>query len=355
MSGELLRVTGLSVRYKGTDGDVLALRDVSYEAAPGEILGIVGESGSGKSTSVYALTRLLPANAEITGGSVTFEGTDMLGASQEEIRKLMGSRIGMVFQDSMQCLDPSFRIGDQLIEAVRVHDRSVSRAAARDRAEEMLTLVHIDSVERVMRSYPFELSGGMCQRVMIAMALINDPALLIADEPTTALDVTIQDRIVGLIRERARSRGTAVVFITHNFGIVADIGDRVCVMYGGRIMESGTVSEIFYEAAHPYTRGLLEAIPGPYAGDKSPMASIEGDPADLRRNDPGCPFAPRCAYASALCRSKLPEPFRLSGTHTAACHLCAVPEGTAGGDISPAVTRDGIGKTAGDSASEVRP
>ena len=323
---KILEIQNLSVRFHSARGAVYAVNDISYDVYAGEVLGIVGESGSGKSTSAYALTRLLPENGKVSSGKILYKDRSILDLSDLEMRKMRGEEIAMIFQNPMQCLDPVFTIGSQLIEMIQAHE-PVSKKDAWYRAVNVLRSVQIKAPERMMRSYQHELSGGMCQRVMIAMAMLLGPKLLIADEPTTALDVTIQDQILGLIQEEIRSNDMSVIFITHNLGIVADICDRVCVMYGGRIVETGTVDEIFYDQQHPYTRGLLDSIPKPDVFDKSHLSAIEGSPIDMTFAPKGCPFSPRCAYSTTKCMSQMPPDVILSETHRAACWKCQEEKG----------------------------
>lgn len=316
----LLDIRGLSVSFPGREGVVHAVNGISYNVRRGEIMGIVGESGSGKSAAAYAVMQLLSAPGEITGGEILFDGRDILSLSGRELEQFRGSEIGMIFQDPMQCLDPVFTIGAQLVETLRAHGK-ISSVQAREKAVEMLRAVGIHDAERMLRRYQHELSGGMRQRVMIAMALLCRPKLLIADEPTTALDVTIQDQIVQLLKRLRDETGMAMVFITHNFGIVADICDRVCVMYGGHIMERGTVDEIFYGSVHPYTTGLLKAIPGADLLSRERLTPISGTPLGSYDRPEGCAFCPRCPECMRICTVRRPPETALSETHGASCWL----------------------------------
>jgi len=293
----LLEVKDLMVHFKTDDGIVKAVDGVSYSLDRGRALGIVGESGSGKSVSsltVMGLTRFA-GNAEISG-SIMFDGEELLTASDEDMRRLRGNEIAMIFQDPLSSLHPFYRIGDQLVEAVRAHRDDVSKAQARDRAIEMLGLVGIPEPRRRVDAYPHEFSGGMRQRVMIAMALINDPKLLIADEPTTALDVTVQAQILDLIERLQHELDTAIVMITHDLGVVAEVTDDIAVMYAGRIVEYADKETIFVGPEHPYTWGLLRSIPRLDLGRDEPLVPIPGRPPSLIIKPPGCAFHPRCPY-----------------------------------------------------------
>jgi peptide/nickel transport system ATP-binding protein len=291
----LLEVKDLRVHFDTEDGLVQALDGISYSLEPGQVLGIVGESGSGKSVSsltVMGLTR--SRNARISG-EVLFDGRDLLGASEDDMRRLRGNDIAMIFQDPLSSLHPFYKIGDQLVEAVRAH-RDVPKAQARDRAIEMLGLVGIPEPRRRVDAYPHEFSGGMRQRVMIAMALINEPKLIIADEPTTALDVTVQAQILDLIERLRRELNTAIVMITHDLGVVAEVTDDIAVMYAGRIVEYADKDTIFAAPEHPYTWGLLKSIPRLDLPRDEPLVPIAGRPPSLILKPPGCSFHPRCPY-----------------------------------------------------------
>jgi peptide/nickel transport system ATP-binding protein len=291
----LLEVKDLRVHFETEDGLVQALDGISYTVDAGQVLGIVGESGSGKSVSSLTVMGLTRArNARITG-EVIFEGRDLLTASEDDMRRMRGDDIAMIFQDPLSSLHPFYKIGDQLIEAVRAH-RSMSKAQARDRAVEMLGLVGIPEPRRRVDAYPHEFSGGMRQRVMIAMALINDPKLLIADEPTTALDVTVQAQILELIERLRRDLDTAIVMITHDLGVVAEVTDDIAVMYAGRIVEYADKDTIFAAPEHPYTWGLLKSIPRLDLPRDEPLVPIPGRPPSLILKPPGCSFHPRCPY-----------------------------------------------------------
>ena len=317
----LLEIEDLSVSFESARGAVCAVNGISYHVNRGETLGIVGESGSGKSVSAYAAMRLLKKNSPRVSGQIHFDGRDVLAMSERELQRFRGEEIGMIFQDPMQCLDPVFTIGDQLTETLRAH-KNIRKKEAWQESVQVLESVGIRDGESMMRRYQHELSGGMKQRVMIALALLCSPKLLIADEPTTALDVTIQDQIVGLLKKLCREKNMSMVFITHNFGIVADICDRVCVMYGGCIMEQGSVEQLFYESAHPYTKGLLKAIPKADVTNKERLVPIEGMPNDPFAKKDGCAFFERCPHARTVCGEKRPPFTEIAPGHEAACWLC---------------------------------
>ena len=316
----LLQVKDLTVQFHSRRGTACAVNGISYGLSGGEVVGIVGESGSGKSTSAYAMLRLLRENCTVEG-NIFFRGKDLLKLSAREMQAIRGVEIGMIFQDPMQCLDPMFTVGNQMEETLLAH-RRISRREAQQISIEMLERVGIRNAKSVMKRYSFELSGGMCQRVMIAMALLLEPKLLIADEPTTALDVTIQDQILGLLKQACRSNDMAMIFITHNFGIVADVCEKVCVMYGGRIVEKGSVEEIFYACRHPYTVGLLQSIPKADPAIKERLLSISGAPVDVFHLPGGCAFHPRCAHCTERCKTQTPPEIEVAPGHTVACWLC---------------------------------
>ena len=323
MSAPLLEVRDLTVTFDTDDGAVQAVDRVSYTVERGTALGIVGESGSGKSVSsltVMGLTRFA-GNAQISG-EVLFEGHDLLKAGDDELRALRGGEIAMIFQDPMSSLHPFYSIGDQLVEAVRAH-RDVPKSQARDRAVEMLGLVGIPDPRKRIDAYPHEFSGGMRQRVMIAMGLINDPKLLIADEPTTALDVTVQAQILELLERLQREFNTAIVLITHDLGVVAEVTDDIAVMYAGRIVERGPKDTIFAAPQHPYTWGLLQSIPRLDLPRGDALTPIPGRPPSLIQRPRGCAFHPRCAFARDVCVAAVPElgGGGQSAGHAAACTL----------------------------------
>jgi len=314
----LLEVVDLSVRFDTDAGTVHAVDKMSFTLAEREVLGIVGESGCGKSVTAMSLLRLLPPTASISGRA-RFDGDDLLGASSRRLRRIRGNEIAFVFQEPMTSLNPVFTVGRQVEESLRTH-LGLSRSAARKRAIELLDLVHIPAPDRRVREYPHQLSGGMRQRVMIAMAVACEPKILIADEPTTALDVTIQAGILDLMRELRERLGTAIILITHNLGVVADIADRVVVMYAGRKAEEAPVRELFARPQHPYTIGLLGAIPLPGAASKQDrLREIPGRVPSLAELPNHCAFAPRCPRADDLTRSEVP-PLRAVGPgHLVAC------------------------------------
>lgn len=318
---EVLRVENLSVEFPTDDGVVRAVRDVSYTLREREVLSIVGESGSGKSVSSMALLGLLPRSARVTG-RVLYRGRDLLAMRRKELRSLRGRRISMVFQDPMTALNPVHTVGDQLAEAVLAHALVPPRQAL-ERAREMLDLVGIPQAAQRLRSYPHEFSGGMRQRVMIAMAIINDPDVIIADEPTTALDVTVQAQILEKLLEVKDTVNAAILLITHDLGVVAGLAHRVLVMYAGRPVEIGDTDEVFYRTRMPYTAGLLGSTPSMTSVRGERLRPIRGTPPSLIRLPPGCPFSPRCPLADATCRSAEPALVRVDGPdsgHLASCH-----------------------------------
>jgi peptide/nickel transport system ATP-binding protein len=318
----LLAVSGLSVAFRSEAGTVKAVRSVSYEVRPGELLGIVGESGSGKSVSSLAIMNLLPSHAQVTG-SARLNGRELIGESDKALSSVRGKEIAMVFQDPLSALTPVYTVGDQIAEAILVHDQ-MGRKAARDKAVEMLALVGIPTPKQRATAFPHEFSGGMRQRVMIAMAIANDPALIIADEPTTALDVTIQAQILDVLQKARQVTGAAIVLITHDLGVIAGVADRVAVMYAGTIVETGTVDDVFYRPRMPYTLGLLGSIPRADVGERQPLTPIEGTPPSLVHLPPGCPFTPRCPMRQEICRDSEPGllPLAHSGeNHRSACHF----------------------------------
>jgi peptide/nickel transport system ATP-binding protein len=310
-------VRDLSVRFDTDDGTVHAVDRMALTLAPSQVLGIVGESGCGKSVTALSILGLLPKTATVTG-SVVFEGAELLGASRSRLRKIRGRKISFVFQEPMTSLNPVLRVGHQLEEVLREH-MDLSRGAARARAVDLLDLVHIPDPERRVQEYPHQLSGGMRQRVMIAMALACDPKILIADEPTTALDVTIQAGILDLLRELRERLGTAIILITHNLGVVADLADRVVVMYAGRKAEEAPVGELFAHPQHPYTIGLLGAVPRPGSARNGRLQEIPGRVPSLAQLPGHCAFADRCPRADEQSWSEVPELRRVRPDHTVAC------------------------------------
>lgn len=325
MTEPVLRVSNLNVEFTTEDGIVRAVDDVSYEIHRGKTLAIVGESGSGKSVSSLAVMGLINSSGAAITGSVKYGDQELIGSDPEDVRKLRGNRIAMIFQDPLSSLHPYYTIGNQLIEAIQAH-QDVSDEIAHVRAAEMLTRVGIASVEQRLNDFPHQLSGGMRQRVMIAMALVNEPDVLIADEPTTALDVTVQAQILDLLRDLQKEFGTAIILITHDLGVVADLADEVLVMYGGSAVEQAPVRELFYESGMPYTWGLLASIPQVQT-TREHLDPIPGSPPSLIDLPPGCVFAPRCSYTSQvaqnLCHTKKPALEEISPAHSARCHLTA--------------------------------
>jgi peptide/nickel transport system ATP-binding protein len=315
----VLQIRGLRTGFDTPSGVLIAVAGVDLELRAGETLGVVGESGSGKSVMALSVLGLLPRlGARVEAGEVWFEGRDLLRASEDELRRVRGNRIAMIFQEPMTSLNPVFRIGDQIEEVLRCHT-SLGRAARRARVVELLELVGIPAPAERARSYPHVLSGGMRQRVMIAMALACDPAVLIADEPTTALDVTIQAQILELIDSLQERFGMAVLLITHDLGVVAETAERVAVFYAGRVVESGPVAEIFRAPRHPYTEGLLRSIPGLDAQHRAPLHAIPGSVPDLVQRPAGCAFRERCGRAGDRCAERDPELLRF-GERALACH-----------------------------------
>jgi oligopeptide transport system ATP-binding protein len=323
MAEKLLEVRDLKVSLFTPVGEVKAVDGISYELDHGEVMGIVGESGSGKSVEAFSIMGILESPGRVVGGSAKFEGRDLLGYSPKEMEKIRGNRMSMIFQNPMESLNPVYTIGHQLVWVLRGHRTDIPVASARERALEMLKLVGITNPERRMRQYPYELSGGMRQRVMIAMGLICEPQLLIADEPTTALDVTIQAQILELMKTIKAKTHMAIIFITHNLGVIAEICDKVSVMYGGHIVEQGTVEDIFYKPGHPYTQGLLRSMPRLDEQKSERLIPIEGTPINMLEPNPGCPFAPRCERCMKICVKRNPERTAVTGTHHASCWLLA--------------------------------
>ena len=321
MGKPLLRVRDLRVRYAGGEG--LALDGVSFDLAPSRVLGVVGESGCGKSTLACAIPRLLPASAQIEG-QIAVGGEDVFSASPAALRRLRGERVGMVFQDAGAALDGAFTVGSQLRETLRL--RGLSRAQAKTRAMELLSLVGIDAPERRLSQYPHELSGGQKQRAMIALALCGSPKLLIADEPTSALDVTVQAQILRLLAGLRERLSMAVLLITHDLGVAAQLCDELLVLYAGRVCERGSAEAVFLDPRHEYTRALLACVPS-LEGERRPARPIPGAPPAGGRLLPGCPFAPRCPRAAAICREQTPEEIPVGPGHRAACHFAKGGEG----------------------------
>jgi oligopeptide/dipeptide ABC transporter ATP-binding protein len=332
MSAPLLDVRDLAVRFPTPTGPIEAVSGVSFTVHPGETLAVVGESGSGKSVSSLAVLGLL-GGGRVTAGSIRFRGEELVGADRERLRRLRGAEIAMIFQNPMSSLDPLFTVGDQIAEALRIH-RPVSRRDARRRAVELLTEVGLPDPARRVRSHPHELSGGQQQRVMIAMALACEPALLIADEPTTALDVTVEAQILELLRRMQRDHGTALLFVTHDMGVVAEMADRVLVMYAGKVVEQGAVGDVLRDPRNPYTRALIESIPTPDTPRDLPMPAIAGNvphPSDLPG---GCRFHPRCPSVLDRCGTDEPPLVDLGPGRTSRCWLHVGGQHVGAGEVS---------------------
>ena len=338
----LLSVQDLIVRFRTHEGTIYAVNGVTFDVEAGETLGLVGESGCGKSVTNLAIMRLLPKPAgRIEGGSVLFDGLDLASLPESDMRELRGRDIAMIFQDPMTSLNPVLTIEEQMIETIRAH-RKTTNAEARKRAIELLGMVGIPKPETRLKSFPHQFSGGMRQRVMIAMSLSLEPKLMIADEPTTALDVTIQAQVLELLRRLTTETGTAMILITHDLGVVAGMTQRINVMYAGYIVETATTAELFATPSHPYTVGLLHSIPRLDEVRPQELVPIEGTPPDQRREPVGCPFAPRCAWRLPVCWSEMPPlvPLRAGertvtsgaeATHRVACHNRPTPEEAAAG------------------------
>ncbi len=317
----ILEVKDLRTSFYTPSGVVQAVGGVSFQLKKGSVLGIVGESGSGKSVTAYSILQILTPPGRIDSGSVKFNGQELVGLSEKEMRKIRGNKISIIFQDPMTSLNPVFTIGNQLIETILLHT-SRSKEEAYQRAVEMLGMVGINDPDRRMKQYPYELSGGMRQRVMIAMALVCEPEILIADEPTTALDVTIQAQILELMGDLQRRLGMAIILITHDLGVVAGMCDEVIVMYAGHLVERGTVNEIFYRPRHEYTKGLMRSIPRIEKDEKVRLIPIQGTPVDMLLLPKGCAFAPRCERAMKICLEERPDEYWINEhNHLASCWL----------------------------------
>ena len=322
MARKLLSVRNLKTSFFTHVGEVKAVRGISFDVNEGEVVGVVGESGSGKSVTSLSIMGLLQYPGRVVDGEILLNGEDILTYSKNQMRRVRGKEIAMIFQDPMTSLNPVYTIGNQIMEMILEHEK-MSRREARARAIEMLKLVGIPAAEKRIDSYPHEFSGGMRQRVMIALALSCNPKLLIADEPTTALDVTIQAQILNLIKKLNRQFGMTTMLITHDLGVVATVCDKVAVMYGGLIMEYGTVDEIFYHPRHPYTMGLLGSIPHVDGGEKRRLIPIDGTPPDLINPPKGCPFSTRCKYCMNVCTREQP-PYYAEDKHRTMCWLLDV-------------------------------
>ncbi|WP_316176682.1 MULTISPECIES: ABC transporter ATP-binding protein [unclassified Bradyrhizobium] len=318
MTAPVLSVRNLQVEFATRRGTLRAIDGVSYDIAKGEVLGVVGESGAGKSVTGLAVIGLIDPPGRISGGEILLSGLRVDNLPPEEMRKVRGKRIGMIFQDPLTSLNPLYRVGDQIIETIRTHT-NLTEQQARKRAIDLLAEVGISAPEKRIDGYPHEFSGGMRQRVVIALALCAEPELIIADEPTTALDVSVQAQIISLIKRLGRDHGTAVMLVTHDMGVIAETCDRVAVMYAGRVAEIGPVQEVIQNPLHPYAKGLMGAIPT-LAGEEKRLVQIPGSMPRLSAIPPGCSFNPRCSFAFDRCRVDRPEPLR-QGTQAVACHL----------------------------------
>lgn len=315
----LLEVNDLHTSFFTPVGEVKAVNGVSFNLDRGKVLGIVGESGSGKSVTAYSIMQILEKTGKIVSGSIKVDGQELVGISEKEMKNVRGNKISIIFQDPMTSLNPTYTIGHQLMEAILLHTNR-NKQQAWDRAVEMLRLVNVNEPEKRMKQYPFEFSGGMRQRVMIAMALACEPDILIADEPTTALDVTIQAQILELMQSLQKELGMAIIMITHDLGVVAQMCDEVIVMYAGSICEQGTADEIFYNPKHEYTKGLMRSIPT-IGNDGEKLHPISGTPIDLLNMPAGCPFAPRCDNAMKICLRQRAERLQINDFHQAACWM----------------------------------
>lgn len=320
MSEKLLEIKDERLSFFTPAGEVKALNGVSFSMEEGEVLGIVGESGSGKSVTAYSIMGLTAYPGKLIGGTINFNGHQIDKMSEKEMRKIRGNEVSIIFQDPMTSLNPVYTIGNQITEVICLHTGK-SKKEAHDRAKELLELVGINEPAKRLKQYPHELSGGMRQRVMIAIALACEPKLLIADEPTTALDVTIQAQILELMQELRKKLGMSIIMITHDLGVVASMCERIAVMYAGHIVEYGTADEIFYEPKHEYTKGLIKSIPKLNVQETERLIPIEGQPVDLLNPPAGCPFAPRCANCMKICLREMPPKTELSDTHYSQCWL----------------------------------
>lgn len=317
---KLLEVKNLKVSFFTDLGETQAVKDAGFAIEEGDFFGIVGESGSGKSVTTKSILRLGPSNCKIKGGEILFKGDDILKKNEAELRKIRGGEIAMIFQDSLSALNPVYTVGSKMVELIRRHT-DMNKKEAKARVLELLTAVGITDPEKAMRSYPHELSGGMRQRVMIAIALACEPKLLIADEPTTALDVTIQAQILELMMDLKEKLGMAIIMITHDLGVVANMCDRIAVMYAGKVVEYGTTDDIFYRPSHEYTKGLIRSIPKLTEKEHNKLVPIEGSPVDMLNPPAGCPFAPRCRACMKICLREMPPYTDLSDIHYSACWL----------------------------------
>ncbi|MDD3171197.1 MAG: ABC transporter ATP-binding protein [Bacilli bacterium] len=326
----LLEVKDLKTSFYVPEGEVKAVNGISFSLDEQKVLGIVGESGSGKSVTAYSIMQILTNPGKIVGGSIKYKGEELIGASDDTIRKIRGNKISIIFQDPMTSLNPVYTIGNQLVEAIMLHTNR-DKKEAEARAIEMLTLVGVNEPTKRIKQYPYEFSGGMLQRVMIAMALVCEPDILIADEPTTALDVTIQAQILDLMKALQKKMGMAIILITHDLGVVAEMCDEIDVMYAGKIVERGTAEEIFYHPKHEYTKGLIRSIPV-LGHERERLKPIAGSPVDLLNMPDGCAFAPRCERAMKICLKEYPEEISVGKDHLSSCWV----------NIRDALEKDGI-------------
>lgn len=320
MSKKLLEIKDERLSFFTPAGEVKALNGVSFSMNEGEVLGIVGESGSGKSVTAYSIMGLTAYPGKLVGGTIWFNGHEIDKMTEKEMRKIRGNEVSIIFQDPMTSLNPVYTIGNQIVEVIRLHTGK-SKKEATERARELIELVGITEPEKRLKQYPHELSGGMRQRVMIAIALACEPKLLIADEPTTALDVTIQAQILELMQELRQKLGMSIIMITHDLGVVASMCEKIAVMYAGHIVEYGTTDEIFYNPCHEYTKGLIRSIPKLNVEQTERLIPIEGQPVDLLNPPAGCPFAPRCRACMKVCLDRMPPKTELSETHYSHCWL----------------------------------
>jgi oligopeptide transport system ATP-binding protein len=317
---KILEVKNLHTSFFTHMGEVQAVRGISFDVEKGDILGIVGESGSGKSVTSLSIMGLVDQPGKITEGSIMFYGKDLVNLTHQELSEIRGNDMSMIFQDPMTSLNPVFRVGNQIKEILKTHTE-MSKEERNERAIELLKLVNIPEPETRIKQYPHQFSGGMRQRAMIAMAISCNPKLLIADEPTTALDVTIQAQIIDLLKKLKDTQDLSIIIITHDLGVIAEICNKVIVMYGGLVMEQGSVFHIFDHPEHPYTKGLHQSVPKNVTGEKKRLIPIDGTPPDLLEPPTGCPFYPRCAHAMEICRQKRPPLFEIEPDHLAACWL----------------------------------